>query len=98
MCEKKYLKQGNCNPRIDKCLQKTIDRINKYSPFKTLASCCGHGVYNPTIIIKAKDRKIYEFFTKKPIEIKKRNRYYKKDKKGYYYIPEIAKPIEIFQP
>ncbi|MFW9872928.1 MAG: hypothetical protein ACFFG0_07490 [Candidatus Thorarchaeota archaeon] len=91
MCKKKYLKQGYCNNRIDECLIKFIERINKYTPFKTLASCCGHGKYKPTIVIKDKNNTIFELFTKKILGTRKRNRYYKKDKENYYYIPELIK-------
>ena len=89
MCDKLYLKQRYCNPRKDVCLVKFIERINKYSPFRTLASCCGHGVYHPTMVIKDKDGNLFELFSRKKIEIKKRNRYYKSDDAGYYYIPEV---------
>ena len=60
------------------------------SNFKTVACCCGHGKYNPTIIIKDKKGNIFEFFSRKKLDFKKRNRYYKKDINGFYYIPEIT--------
>lgn len=85
MCDKLYYN----NPRIDDCLKEIVRRINKTSPFKTLASCCGHDVYNTTIVMKDKNGKVFELFSKRKLEVKKRNRYYKKDIKGYYYIPEI---------
>ena len=77
------------NPRIDNCLKKFIKRINKFSEFKTLASCCGHDIYNATIVMKDKKGDIFELFSRKKLEVKKRNRYYKKDNDGNYYIPEI---------
>ena len=55
---------------------------------KTLASCCGHGKYPTTIVIKIGTR-ILEFYSRKKLSIKKRNRYYKKDSEGYYFIPEL---------
>lgn len=78
------------NPRIDNCLRKTIKRINESSGFKTLASCCGHDIYNATIVIKDKKGYVFELFSRKELEVKKRNRYYKKDNDGIYYIPKIC--------
>lgn len=76
-----------CNPRIDGCLKKTVKRLNKCSNFKTLACCCGHGAYSPTIIIKDKKGRVFEFFSRKELDIRNGNRYYKKDINGFYYIP-----------
>ncbi|MDH3324495.1 MAG: hypothetical protein OEL89_02560 [Candidatus Peregrinibacteria bacterium] len=78
-----------CNPRIDKCLKEIIQLINKSLHFRTIASCCGHGKYPTTIIIKAKNGVIFEFFTCILLRKRKKNRYYKKDLEGYYYIPEV---------
>lgn len=78
-----------CNPRIDKCLIPTIDRLNKSTNLKTLASCCGHGKYNPTIVVKDRKANIFEFYSRISLGPKKRNRYYKKDTDGFYYIPEV---------
>lgn len=78
-----------CNPRIDKCLILIINRLNESKKLKTLASCCGHGRYNTTIVVKDKDGKIFEYYSKELLGARKRNRYYKKDKHGFYYIPQI---------
>lgn len=32
---------------------------------------------------------IFEYYSRKLLGPRKRNRYYKKDKKGFYYIPEV---------
>lgn len=85
------IKLPYCNPRIDICLKKIVKRLNKQPNFKTLACCCGHKKYSPTIIIKDKKGRIFEFFSRKQLDIKKRNRYYKKDINGFYYIPETMK-------
>ena len=84
MCDK----LSYCNPRIDKCLILIINHLNK-SNLKTLASCCGHGKYNSTIVVKDKIGNIFEFYSRISLLSKKRNRYYKKDNDGYYYIPEV---------
>jgi hypothetical protein len=88
MCEKKYLKQGYCNPRIDDCLKEAIELLN-YQGYKTLASCCGHNKYPTTIVVKH-NNKIYEIDSGIELGKRKRNRYYKKDNEGYYYIPEVG--------
>jgi len=90
MCDKLYLKQGFCNPRIDKCLVDTIkDIITK--GLKPLASCCGHGKYPTTIVVRDKKGKIFELYSGIELGKRKRNRYYKRDKENYYYIPEVEK-------
>lgn len=90
MCDKLYLKQGYCNPRIDSCIQELVFNINKKPNLKTLASCCGHNRYPKTIVVKNKTtHEIFEYFSKIPLGKRKRNRYYKKDKSNYYFIPEL---------
>ncbi len=84
-----------CNPRIDSCMEKIVKKLNILSNFKTLACCCGHGTYNPTIIIKDKKGSVFEFFSRKKLDFKKRNRYYKKDTNGFYYIPEVSHLINL---
>jgi len=78
------------NPRIDKCLITLIDNLNKSTELKTLASCCGHGIYNTTIVVKDKEGNIFEYYSNKFLGTRKRNRYYKKDKNGFYFIPEVS--------
>jgi len=55
----------------------------------TIACCCGHGKYPATIIVKDKQGKIFELISRLPLEMQKRNRYYKSDKEGYYFIPKV---------
>ena len=71
-----------CNPRIDKCLIPTISRLNNSTNLMPLASCCGHGKYNSTIVVKDRKGNIFEFYSRISLGSRKRNRYYKKDKKG----------------
>lgn len=90
MCEK----VKGCNRQIDLCLREKIIFFNKQG-LKTISSCCGHGKYEPTIIIRRKDNIVYEFFTRiqlrnyNPKKDKRHNSYYKKDSEGIYYIPEV---------
>ena len=78
------------NPRWDKCLIAIINQINNLTELKTLASCCGHGIYKSVIVVKDKKGDVFEFFSKKKLEEKKRNRYFKSDKNGIYFIPEMV--------
>lgn len=87
MCPKK----SYCPCVIDPCLESLIIAINRFHGVQTLASCCGHGVYPVTIIVKGyKDNIIIEFFSGTKLEYRKRNRFYKKDQNGYYFIPEVS--------
>ena len=92
MCKKKQFKY--CPSEIDKCMRKMIENLNILFPknIKTIASCCGHGIYPMTIVVKNTMWKEgecnFELFSGKYIP-RKRN-LYKKDKKGYYYIPEVS--------
>ena len=79
-----------CNPRIDVCLIQGIKDLNIIPHYKTLSSCCGHGKYDPTVVIKNLSTGIIsEFYTEMVLGKRKCNRYYKKDIEGYYYIPEL---------
>lgn len=78
------------NPRIDKCMREIVDTINKKGVYRTLSSCCGHGKYPKTIVVRDRfTKEILEYFSKTPLDTKKRNRYYKRDKEGFYFIPEL---------
>lgn len=89
MCEKKQFKY--CTSEIDecmKCLMLIIERGLEYSFLKVVACCCGHKKYPVTIIIKDNlSGKIFELMSGKTIP-RTRN-FYKKDKEGYYFIPEV---------
>lgn len=36
---------------VDKCLKEAVENLNAKG-FKTVASCCGHGIIQPVITIK----------------------------------------------
>ena len=93
MCKPKRYERNPRN-RIDKCMQGLIDFINTHPNVKTLGCCCGHGKYDMSIVVKHKtglDGKwkweIMELCTRTALP-RKRN-FYKRDKEGYYYIPEM---------
>lgn len=98
--EKKWIKINHKVKRyIDICLIESniIFNINNYSELQTVACCCGHNKYHKTILVKPKGKRgpIYDLISN--ISINRKRFYYKKDKEGYYYIPEIEKMEEIEQ-
>ena len=79
-------KKKGIHNRIDSCMKDEIDAVNSCG-YKTVASCCGHGRYSHTIIVRRSDGQVYELATNRLISRKRK--FYKTDKKGYYYIPEV---------
>jgi len=82
------------NPRIDKCLIDKIKKINDgetiINDVSTVASCCGHNRYLPTIVVRNKKTgELWEWFSGKKIEKRKKHRYYERDADGYYYLKQI---------
>lgn len=60
--------------------------------------CCGHGKYQPSLIVI--DTRVAEFCNT-PYDIFSgfqfkhgKKRFYKQDKRGYFYIPELNKEVE----
>ena len=91
MCKKKQFKY--CPSEIDECLKNAIFVLSKRFKVNIVACCCGHqkelnGKYPMTIVIKDK-LGVYELFSGE--EISRRSKFYKKDKDGYYFIPETIK-------
>lgn len=90
MCKKK----DYCNREVDSCINQEV-KILKDRGFKTISSCCGHKKYPKTIIIRKINNIVFEWFSGRilknynPKFDKRHNTYYKKDKEGFYYIPEI---------
>lgn len=92
MCDKIFKKYPM--RKIDPCIVDAVRDINN-NGLKTIASCCGHGKYHPSIIIRKKDNSCWDWFTKKKVHNykpqfnKQHNYYYKRDKDGFYYVPEL---------
>lgn len=75
---------------IDPCMINLIAFMKvKGRKLRTVACCCGHGKYPMTIVAKDNLGHTWELINNKIIERKKK--FYKKDKQGYYYIPEVLK-------
>lgn len=82
------------NRKIDPCLSKLIGVLNtKISDddAEILACCCGHGKYPLTIVAKERalnDTWVITEWCSGKVIIRK-SRFYKRDRQGYYYIPEV---------
>ena len=91
MCKKKQFKY--CPSEIDDCMKNFIENLNILlinSDLVIFACCCGHFKYPMTIIVKHMiSGKVFDLISSKTIP-RKRN-FYKKDKQGYYFIPETIK-------
>lgn len=96
MCDKGEYKRmkipGRSRPlRIDKCIvdHEVLFYLNKYTGFRSIACCCGHGVFHPTIIVDSKHEKD-RFELLSGVELPIKNNYYRYDKEsGIYYLPEV---------
>ena len=88
MCKAKRYKRIP-NTRIDECMVHMIRTLNQATEgsLLILGCCCGHGKYPMTIVAKSKRGNIFEMFSN--IDIPRVKRFYKRDKQGYYFIPEV---------
>lgn len=76
---------------LDPCIREEIKVLNKRG-IVTLACCCGHGIYPKTIVVRYSLNDMpYEMHIKEYLPRKKK--FYKKDKQGVYYIPEVKNVI-----
>ena len=78
------LKKSIC---VDKCMANLILELRNH--IDTLACCCGHGRYDISIVYKSENGEIKDLISNK--EIPRVRKFYRKDKQGYYYIPEVIK-------
>ena len=81
--------------RVDSCMREMIERLNKEG-IHTLACCCGHNGKHPMTIIYQVTKspsfewgRIYELRSGRFMPRKRL--FYRKDKQGYFYIPELKK-------
>ena len=74
--------------RIDPCIKPLIKWLKEQAYYETVSCCCGHGKYPMTIVVEYPEGYVEVLSDTKIPRIK---RFYKKDKQGYYYIPEVMK-------
>jgi len=89
MCK---LNLHNCGGRIDPCMKEFINSLGILG-IETLACCCGHGKYKMSVVVTDCINQPFDLISGK--EIPRKKRFYKKDKQGYYYIPEVLNEKEI---
>ena len=89
MCERTNYRKTS-NTRIDKCMVNFIGNLNaRFTDLITVGCCCGHFRYPMTIICRSSNGRIFDLVS--GVTIPRKRNFYKKDKLGYYYIPEIIK-------
>lgn len=71
---------------IDPCMKMLIYNLRKEG-IETLSCCCGHGKYPMSIIIKDSIGLKYDLCS--GIFLFRKERFYRRDKSGRYYIPEV---------
>ena len=78
-----------CGRSVDKCIRNLIEVLQARG-VRTLACCCGHNKYPMTIVILegfGSETWATELMT--DIKLPRKTRFYRRDKQGYYYIPEV---------
>lgn len=81
----------NDSRRIDPCMRKFIESLNNMldKQIRIVACCCGHGKYPMTIVCKMiNERPERAFDICSDVWVPRKKKFYKKDKQGYYFIPE----------
>ncbi len=89
MCVKKQFKY--CPSGIDPCMKELIDSLRRLG-VQTLSCCCGHGEYKMSVVVDFGFSKVLPVEIFSGIELPRKKRFYRRDGKGYYYIPEVHKP------
>lgn len=75
--------------RIDRCIRKLIGALHQHPQFIPIGSCCGHGRYTLSIVVRDRNNgKVFELLS--GVTIPRKRNIYRKDKDGYYYIPEVV--------
>lgn len=75
--------------RIDPCIAEFVSNLSSSlrKGVELFGSCCGHGKYSMTLVVRTKDG-VYDLVS--GVKIPRRRKSYKKDDQGYYYIPEVV--------
>ncbi len=84
MCKKKQFRY--CPSEIDSCMEFLIVTLNDTGTI-TYGCCCGHYKYHMTIVVRTFKGKPYDLLSQ--VDIPRKINFYKRDEKGYYYIPEV---------
>jgi len=76
---------------IDPCMKEFIRSLNMFPGIKTVSCCCGHGKYPMTIVVE--DHGMFWDLVSGEL-IPRKKKFYKKDKQGVYYIPEVIREVK----
>ena len=92
MCQQRSTVIAELSPdkkvRCDPCIRHLLETMYRHG-IRTVASCCGHGRYPVTIIAYSKLNDHYwEVCSGK--QIRRTRNFYKMDKNGYYFVPEVS--------
>jgi hypothetical protein len=72
--------------RIDPCMREVVNNLKKAGA-NPLASCCGHGQFPKTIVVRTTTGKNIEYYS--GVEIPRKKRFYFRDCYGAFFIPEV---------
>ena len=82
MCERRN------GGRIDTCIRRLVDALRRHPDFEILASCCGHGRYPLTLVVRDRTSgQMRELVS--GVIIPRRRNFYRRDCAGFYRIPEL---------
>jgi len=79
---------------VDKEMENIILSLNKIKTIKTKYCCSGHGKYPQTIICEIMPYKIVLEINSNTEFPKDKKYFYRKDKEGFYYIPEVMEKLK----
>lgn len=88
MCE---FNPKNGSRFIDPCLLQELGFM-EMAGFRVVASCCGHGKYPKTIVIRRLSGEVVEFGS--GVVIPRKKKFYRRDPEGVYYIPEVSDEVK----
>lgn len=87
MCEITTIKK----PELD-CIAEEVFKLDSIKKFNTILSCCGHGVYPKTIMIKnIRSCWYFEYYSGVSMMTNLDKPYYQKDILGFWYNEEVMK-------
>jgi hypothetical protein len=79
-----WIKSGET--RIDPCIKQVVVNLRSAGAHP-LGSCCGHGKYHKTIVVRTTDHRHIDYYS--GVEVPRKKRFYVRDKEGVFYIPEV---------
>ena len=72
--------------RLDPCLRGKIEALNRHA-WVTVGSCCGHGEYPETILVRGITGIVRDLESR--VIIPRTRRFYQRDPNGLYFVKEV---------